>query len=113
MIRKLLPLFLVAGLTACASSGTQNASSDTTSSSSAGSASFTGTSAGGECDSQAVQQLVGKPYSQSLDRELQSKAGASQLRVLKPGQVMTLEYNPVRLNVIVEKDGSISALRCG
>jgi hypothetical protein len=117
MIRKLIPVLLVAGLTACASSGTQNASSDTSTSGSLGGTSSVGASTGraeaGNCDSQPVQQLVGKAYSPSLDSQLKSNAGATQLRVLKPGQVMTLEYNPARLNVIIEKDGSISALRCG
>lgn len=111
MIRKLFPVLLVAGLTACASSGTQNTSSDTVTSSGSGtppsSTNFT------DCDAQSVQNMVGRQYSESLDSQLKSGANASQLRVLKPGQVMTMEYNPSRLNVIVEGDGSISALRCG
>lgn len=109
MIRKLFPVFLVMGLTACASSGTQHTSTGT------------GTYSGGSsipdmsttCDAQPVQKHVGQPYSESLDSDLQSDANAEQLRVLKPGQVMTMEYNPARLNVIIEQDGSISALRCG
>jgi len=109
MIRKLFPVILVAGLTACASSGTQQTSSDTSTygggSSSSGSAST--------CDAQPVQNQVGQPYSESLNSDLQSDANASQLRVLKPGELMTMEYDPTRLNVIIEKDGSISALRCG
>lgn len=117
MIRTLIPLFLVAGLTACASSGPSTASSDRSTSGAGGSVSSAGTAMSGanagDCDSQAVQHLVGKPYRESLDGELKSGAGATQLRVLKPGQVMTLEYNPARLNVIIESDGSISALRCG
>ncbi|CFO37552.1 lipoprotein [Bordetella pertussis] len=35
------------------------------------------------------------------------------MRLLKPGQVMTMEYNARRLNIILEGNGSISALRCG
>lgn len=113
MIRTLFPLILVAGLTACASSGPQNAASDSTpaydtsSSTSSGNASMT------NCDAEPVQNLVGQKYSESRDSQLKSGANATQLRVLKPGQVMTMEYNPSRLNVIVESDDAISALRCG
>ena len=109
MIRKLFPVILVAGLTACASSGTQQASSDTTTYGGGGSSS----GAAGTCDAQPVQNQVGQKYSESLNSDLQSGANANQLRVLKPGELMTMEYNPTRLNVIIEKDGSISALRCG
>lgn len=112
MIRKLFSIILVAGLTACASSGTQNTTSDeavsrTTSSTSSGNAGTT------DCNAEPVQNLIGKKYSTSIDGNLRSTANANQLRILKPGQVMTLEYNPSRLNVIVESDDVISALRCG
>lgn len=109
MMRKLFPVILVASLTACASSGTQHTSSDTSTYGGSGASSGTANT----CDAQPVQDQVGQKYSESLNRTLSSSANATQLRVLKPGEVMTMEYNPTRLNVIVESDGSISALRCG
>lgn len=110
MIRKLTPVILAAILTACASPGTQQAPADTTTS---GGGMSSGSTQPGTCDGQAVQNLVGQQYSESLDSDIQSGAGANQIRVLKPGQVMTMEYNPGRVNVIIEDNGAISAIRCG
>jgi len=108
MMRKLFPVILVAGLSACASSGTQQSSSD---SATRGGGASSGNAAA--CDAQPVQSHLGQTYSESLANTLRSSANAEQVRVLKPGQVMTMEYLPTRLNVILESDGSISALRCG
>jgi len=114
MIRTLISLIFVAGLTACASTGQESASPAATSSASSGSESTSSFgSSTASCDAQPVQRLVGQTYSTSLDGDLRSGATVNQLRVLRPGQVMTLEYNPSRLNVILEKDDIISALRCG
>ncbi|CAM3725179.1 I78 family peptidase inhibitor [Bordetella tumulicola] len=111
MIRKLTPIILAAILTACASPGTQQAPADTTTS--GGGSMSSGSTQPGTCDAQAVQNLVGQQYTESLDSDIQSGAGANQIRVLKPGQVMTMEYNPARVNVIIEDNGAISAIRCG
>jgi len=108
MIRKLIPVFLVAGLTACATSGTQRASSDAP----AGSAPPTGAPSA-TCDAQPVQDLIGKKFSDSVGNDAQSRSHSSQSRVLRPGQVMTMEYNPARLNIILDGGDAISALRCG
>jgi hypothetical protein len=34
-------------------------------------------------------------------------------RVLRPGEVMTMEYNPARLNLIVGKDDRLITIHCG
>ncbi|MBO1110543.1 I78 family peptidase inhibitor [Bordetella petrii] len=108
MIRKLIPVFLVAGLTACATSGTQRASSD---------APAAGAPSGGvpsaACDAQPVQGLIGKKYSESVAGDARSRSQSAQLRVMRPGQVMTMEYNPARLNIILDGGDVITALRCG
>jgi len=109
MIRKLIPVLLVAGLTACGTSGTQRASSDTAA---GGSAPPAGTPTAA-CDAQPVQDLVGKKFSDSVGNDARSRSHSSQLRVMRPGQVMTMEYNPARLNVILDGGDAISALRCG
>lgn len=114
MIRKLIPLIFVAGLAGCAAP--ESPSTDTTnyaSSSNSGSNASLMPSNEGSCDSDTVQNLVGQQYSSSRDSSLRSSANVSQLRILRPGEVMTLEYNPNRLNVILENNDVISALRCG
>ncbi|MCD0505683.1 I78 family peptidase inhibitor [Bordetella petrii] len=111
MIRKLIPVFLVAGLAACGTSGTQRGASDTSATGTTGAASSA--TPAQDCNAQPVQNLVGQAYSDSVGKDAQSASQSTQLRVLRPGQVMTMEYNPARLNIILDASGNISALRCG
>jgi len=66
-----------------------------------------------DCDAQPVQNMLGQAYSDSMGDTLRQRASARAVRVLKPGQVMTMEYNPMRINIILDAKGSIEALRCG
>lgn len=67
----------------------------------------------GQCDASAVQSVVGERFSDRAAQSAQSRAGASTLRVLQPGQVMTMEYNPQRLTIVVDESGAVASARCG
>lgn len=67
----------------------------------------------GQCDASAVQSVVGERFSDRAAQGAQSRAGASTLRVLQPGQVMTMEYNPQRLTIVVDESGAVASARCG
>jgi len=67
----------------------------------------------GQCDANAVQSIVGERFSDRAAQGAQSRAGAATLRVLQPGQVMTMEYNPQRLTIVVDESGAIASARCG
>jgi len=113
MIRKLIPLLLVAGLTACATSGTQRAASSDAPAAGGAAAPSGGSAADPGCDAQPVQDLVGTKYSESVADDARKRSHSGQLRVMRPGQVMTMEYNPDRLNLILDGGEAITALRCG
>lgn len=99
--------FAVTVLAACASTE----SADDSAARSAASA--PATSGEGYCDSSVLQRYVGEAYSESTAQNAQSRAGARSLRVLQPGQVMTMEYNPTRLTIVVDDGGRIGSARCG
>lgn len=65
------------------------------------------------CDSSGLQAYLGQRFEQSTAERAQSSAGARTLRVLQPGQVMTMEYNPARLTIVVDDAGNIGSARCG
>lgn len=65
------------------------------------------------CDATAVQGLVGEAAGEDLVEQARTDAGADQVRLLKPGQAVTLEFNGARLNVEVDEAGNIVSLRCG
>jgi hypothetical protein len=113
MIRKLIPLIVVVGLAACSTPGSQSTTPISSSPSRETNDAPFNRPGSATCNAQAVQNLVGQKYSSAHDGDLRAGASVTQLRILRPGQVMTMEYNPSRLNVILEKNDVISALRCG
>jgi hypothetical protein len=127
MIWKLIPVVLFAGLTACANTGRSTSSADTgdtTASSSSTSTTGAGGYGGGSdgyttfssnqmCDAQPVQNLIGTRLTPDVESKIRQASSSSKTRVLKPGEVMTMEYDPRRINLILDQQGALSALRCG
>ncbi|MGE6917091.1 I78 family peptidase inhibitor [Achromobacter kerstersii] len=133
MIRKLIPFLLVATLSACANTGTSSssarapaASSSSSSSDSSGGATYGGSSYGSSsnipgssmgggktCDAGALQSQIGQKASQSVMEDLRSRSGSTTARILRPGQLVTMEYNATRLNLIVDDKDVMTAIRCG
>lgn len=113
MNRLSIPWLLVAtlGLAGCAggASAPGSASSSSGLSSSAGSSD----SQAGRCVADGVQNIVGQPYSDRVAESARSRSGASTVRTLMPGQVMTMEYRPTRLTIVVGDDQRVASVRCG
>lgn len=66
-----------------------------------------------DCDAQPIQNMLGQAYSESVAETARQRSGSRAMRLLRPGEVMTMEYNPTRLNIILDGKGAIEALRCG
>lgn len=127
MIRKLIPFLLVASLTACANTGAPRSSSSPAASSSSGTTSSAdaGTSYGGSsyggssmgggktCDAAALQSQIGQKATASVMEDLRTRSGSATARMLRPGQLVTMEYNATRLNLIVDDKDVMTAIRCG
>lgn len=65
------------------------------------------------CNADAARMLVGETATaQNVDLARQ-RAGAEIARVLRPGQVVTMEYREGRLNVHVDAQDVITRLACG
>lgn len=67
----------------------------------------------GNCDASQVQSLVGQAYTDALGKQAREDAAASQVRVLKPNDVATMEFMGDRLNIEVDEKGLVSGARCG
>lgn len=72
-----------------------------------------GQSEGAACDSDAVQYAIGEPFDEANASQLQSESGARQVRVLRPNSAATLDYREDRLNIHLDRNDNIEALRCG
>ena len=67
----------------------------------------------GSCDASQVQGLVGQTYTDAMQAQAKEDAGASDVRVLKPNQAVTMEFIGERLNIELDDKGVISGVRCG
>lgn len=65
------------------------------------------------CDTSALAGLVGKPYSASLEAEAKKQSGLTNVRVIRPGMAVTMDFRPDRLNIDVNEQGAVTGFRCG
>ncbi|MCS4511511.1 I78 family peptidase inhibitor [Xylophilus ampelinus] len=68
---------------------------------------------GAICDATNAQFAVGKTVDQRLGEEARGRAGASVVRVLRPGQVVTMEFSASRLTLDADAQGVVTRARCG
>ena len=62
----------------------------------------------GDCGAEAFQNLVG----QELEA-LPPTRFPELTRIIRPGDAVTADYNPERLNVEIDADGKVAQIRCG
>jgi hypothetical protein len=67
----------------------------------------------GACNAAPVQHMVGRVSTTSLAAEAQRRSGAGTWRWLRPGQIVTMEYRADRLNIVIDANDRITAIRCG
>jgi hypothetical protein len=65
------------------------------------------------CNAAPAQFAVGRNVDAALESDARARAGARTSRVLKPGQVVTMEFNAERLNLSVDDTGRVTRVNCG
>ena len=65
------------------------------------------------CNAQPAQSAVGQSSTASVMESARVRSGAQMARILRPGQMITKEFNAQRLNLEVDANGRILAVRCG
>lgn len=98
-------LAAMVALTGCAGLGTPGAGP--------GAASGTPGTPPAVCDAAAAQFALGQSFGPALERELRARSGASIVRWLSPGQAVTMEFNPARLNLTLDGRSRIVRAACG
>ncbi|HUR88403.1 MAG TPA: I78 family peptidase inhibitor [Ramlibacter sp.] len=66
----------------------------------------------GECDAQAAQAFVGKPYNTPLGEQARQSARAERVRAVRPGDMVTQEFDARRLTIDVDGQGNVARVRC-
>jgi hypothetical protein len=67
----------------------------------------------GRCNASAVQRLVGEKASPELLDQARDQSGATVARILRPGDIVTLEYNDQRLTLSTDETLKIQRIGCG
>lgn len=65
------------------------------------------------CNAQPAQFAVGQSSTATVLESARVRSGAQMARILRPGQMITKEFNAQRLNLEVDATGRIIAVRCG
>lgn len=65
------------------------------------------------CDAAGAQFAVGQMFNAPLAEQARQGARAETYRRLRPGQIVTMEFNGGRLNIDVDAGERILQVRCG
>jgi hypothetical protein len=66
----------------------------------------------GECDAQAAQSAVGKTYDAALAEEVRARSRAERVRAVRPGEMVTMEFDARRLTLQLDAQGRVVSARC-
>lgn len=64
------------------------------------------------CTSEMAESAIGQKVSPALVEEYRRKANAKLARALRPNDVITMEYNPQRLNLRVDEQDIVISVNC-
>ncbi len=67
----------------------------------------------GTCNAQPAQFALGYTSTEALADEVRRRSGAKAVRVLRPGQVTTMEFSAERVNLVLDEGSRVTAVRCG
>lgn len=66
-----------------------------------------------QCAATELSRHVGSQPTGEVRAEIAAKLGDRRVRYIAPGDVVTMDYSPSRLNVELGADGRIARLHCG
>ncbi len=70
-------------------------------------------SSDGRCQAAAADFAIGKQADAALLEQARSRSGAQVARILKPHDMVTLEYRSERLNLNANDQGVVTRVNCG
>lgn len=66
-----------------------------------------------ECKADRAQSMIGRPADDRAIQSIRRMSHARTVRVVKPGQPVTMDFRPDRLTVEVDGRNRIVSARCG
>lgn len=68
---------------------------------------------GSACDTAAIANLVGQPFTPALEADAKARAKVEAVRVIRPGTAVTMDFRPDRLNIDIDDKNVVTGFRCG
>lgn len=68
---------------------------------------------GGECNAAGMERFVGQRRSSETQAAILRATGASQIRWVTPGMMVTMDFLATRVTVHIDADNRISRIACG
>lgn len=65
------------------------------------------------CRAAGAEAVLGRPFSDMTEAEALRASGGLRTRVIPPGGVVTMDHDPMRLNIELDDAGKIRRMRCG
>jgi uncharacterized protein YceK len=65
------------------------------------------------CKAEAVPGMLGKQATAERIERARQQTGAQRVRVLAPGDALSMEHDPQRLNIEIDEAEVIQHIRCG
>ncbi len=65
------------------------------------------------CDTSVLAGLVGKPFTAAVEAEAKKQSGLTNVRVIRPGMAVTMDFRPDRLNIDINEKNIVTGFRCG
>lgn len=64
------------------------------------------------CSADKLGEFVGQSPSDAVMSRIKAIIGDKTIRTIRPGQAVTMDFRPDRLNIEIGEDGLIKSLRC-
>lgn len=65
------------------------------------------------CNADGARGAIGQAPTEAVVERARVESGSQAVRVLRPGQAVTMDYRGDRLSIDVNERGAITGLRCG
>lgn len=65
------------------------------------------------CRAVGAQAVLGRPFNDMTEAEALRASGGLRTRVIPPGGAVTMDHDPMRLNIELDDAGNIRRMRCG
>lgn len=66
-----------------------------------------------QCDAERARWAIGRAATADVVEEIRVATHSRDVRVIHPGQAVTMDFSPVRVNIHVNERNAITSITCG